>query len=107
MNNGNDWIKPLLFVIATYVLSWSIFFFAGDNMILTTVGTCMPSIVGIVFLLLSKSDARKGMKKRIIGFRSTKRTCVRPLHSDASQSALQYRCAPMHAKFLSKAIISG
>ena len=72
MNKGNDWIKPLLFVIATYVLSWSIFFFAGDNMILTTVGTCMPSIVGIVFLLLSKSDARKGMKKRIIGFRSIK-----------------------------------
>ena len=54
------------FVIMTYAGTWIIWFFTP---FLELIGSCIPSIIGILFLLKSRTDMRENLRKRILSFK--------------------------------------
>ncbi len=60
-----DLVKILLYVALTYASTWSIWFFVPAIELL---GSCMPSIVGFVLLLIWKETG--GLGKRMFDFRA-------------------------------------
>lgn len=64
----NDSIKIFLYIVMTYGISWTIWF-STNNPVIGIVGSCMPSIVGLCFLMISKDSIHKGFLKRAVNFK--------------------------------------
>ena len=69
----NDMKKALLFIFITYSISWTIWFLA-PNAGIGIIGSCMPTIIGFLFLRLDKSGAYKNFGHRIINYKSIRLT---------------------------------
>ncbi len=63
-----DYKKILLYIVVTYGVSWTIWFFT-INPAIQIIGSCMPSMAGLLFLLTSKDKLHKGLLKRTTNFK--------------------------------------
>lgn len=66
MEHTQNLKKTALFVVITYISTWTIWFFIPRVELL---GSVMPSIIGIIFILNSRSDFRTHLRKRIVSFK--------------------------------------
>ncbi len=64
----NDMKKVILFILITYSISWAIWFLA-PNAGIEIIGSCMPSIIGFLFLRLDKSGTYKNFGYRIFNLK--------------------------------------
>lgn len=65
---SKDFMKLFLYMAVTYGISWPIWFLT-KNPAIQIIGSCMPSIAGLCFLLTSKDQIHKGFFKRAANFK--------------------------------------